>query len=277
MSLKLDELRKRLLQQPLADGAMSGTSSPRTSSPGTATGPEPAEETGDSGQLPPKVELRAVDLVKSTDPVLSTTIEMAPQKDRPLFSRREEPPTPSPAARLGVAALAPKIESPINQAQVVESVAKLFEQTKVFEVRFDELAQAVDVIERMTESAGRLFGPLRSFHEQLAQLATSFESMRSFQEQLAELGKTFEPMKLVHDQFAQLCASIQSNIAQLVKALGPAKDFRERILALARSLEQASELQTEFGELYSAFHASGRGVGNDIGKAGQVPRQSAAS
>ena len=247
MSLKLDELRKRLLQQPLDNGTYAA---PAASAEPVATLPEPERALS-------RPELKAVE-PKSSEPVALKTIEVGQVRERPVAPRDATVTTLSgrPSAPM------PKAEMPFNQNQVIESVSKLFEQTKTFQVRFDELTQEIDVIERLTESAGRLFGPLRAFHTHLAQLSASFESMRSFQAQLAELGKTFEPMKIVHDQLAQLSDSIQSNLAQLVKALDPAKDFRDRIMTLAHTLDQANELQADFGELYSTFRAGNAGAGD---------------
>ena len=247
MSLKLDELRKRLLQQPLDNGSYAMPSA----------SDEPAAAQPDSETLPAKPELKAVEPVRSIETTVVRTIEIGQAKDRPAPTPKE-PTVTTLSGRSSIPIAKPEVS--FNQNQVVESVGKLFEQTKTFQVRFDELTQAVDVIERLTESASRLFGPLRAFHTQLSQLSTSFESMRSFQVQLAELGKTFEPMRIVHDQLAQLSDSVQSNLAQLVKALDPAKDFRDRIMTLARTLDQANELQADFGELYSAFRAGSASV-----------------
>jgi len=263
MSLKLDELRKRLLQQPLDNGSYAVP----------AASAEPVGALPEAERLPAKPELKAVEAVKPIEPTVVKTIEVGQAKERPMAPKEATVTTLSGRPNVAM----PKAEMPFNQNQVIESVGKLFEQTKTFQVRFDELTQAIDVIERLTESAGRLFGPLRAFHTQLSQLSASFESMRSFQAQLAELGKTFEPMKIVHDQLAQLSESVQSNLAQLVKALDPAKDFRDRIITLANTLEQANELQADFGELYSTFRAGSASVSDGGRLDRNDSRQSAAN
>jgi ABC-type transporter Mla subunit MlaD len=251
MSLKLEELRKRLLQQPLGENPASSASAP------LSVVALPEREAKIPEQTPSKSEGKAAESDKSAElPV--KTIEIGAVKDRDRKISKNDPPTSLPGGAASVSPIvAAKLDSQPTPDAVAESVAKLFEQTKTFQVRFDELAQAVDLIERMTDSATRLFGPLRSFHGQLSQLAVSFESMRAFQAQLAQLGKSFEPMKLLHDQLSQLSEGVQSHLAQLVKALDPAKDFRDRILALAHSLDEATKLQAEFGELYSTFRAGG--------------------
>ncbi len=256
MSIKLEELRKRLLQQTQGESAGSGVAAVST----------PANETELIAEAKPggvKPDLKAVDPQKVPEPTIVKTIEVNPlkERDRGALPKREEPAVQNGGNRPASLA-SPKLDGAL-QSELSESVAKLFEQTKTFQVRFDELAQAIDLIERMTDSAARLFDPLRQFHAQLSQLAVAFESMRAFQGQLAQLGKTFEPMRLLHDQLAQLSEGIQTHVARLVKSLDPAKDFRDRINALARSMDQASELQADFGQLYSTFRAGTNSSGSD--------------
>ena len=155
------------------------------------------------------------------------------------------------------AAPAPKAD-PSPQYQLAEAVAKVFEQTKTLQVRFDELTRNISKLERIGDEAARAFEPLRSFHAQLAQLAASFEPMRAFQTHLAQLADNFEPMKVLHDQLAQLADSFQQHLAQLVKVLDPAKEFRDRTMTLAHSFDEAIKLQADFSELYTAFRASSR-------------------
>jgi len=260
MSIKLDELRKRLLQQ--QDGAPSAAG---------ATAAAAAPEAAPEAKPAVKPELKAIEPPKPPEPAVVKTIEAGQTKTAAV--KREDPATLAAPNRSATPAM-PKLDGAI-QTELADSVAKLFEQTKTFQVRFDELAQAIDLIERMTDSAARLFGPLRQFHSQLTQLAVSFESMRAFQGQLAQLGKTFEPMRLLHDQLAQLSDGIQTHVAQLVKSLDPAKDFRDRINALARAMDQASELQADFGELYSTFRTSPNIAQNDDDSQDGISRQRA--
>jgi hypothetical protein len=273
MSIKLDELRKRLLQAQ-SEGGPSALALPAPAA--SATEADPTLDPKASERTLSKPDLKAVEPSRPVESVVVKTVELSQIKDRERTAapRREEPPLAAGGTRPAVSPL-PKVDGSTSQNELAESVAKLFEQTKTFQARFDELAQAVDMIERMTDSAARLFGPLRAFHSQLSQLAVSFESMRAFQGQLAKLGKTFEPMRLLHDQLARLSDGVQFHVAELVKSLDPAKDFRDRITALARSMEQASELQAGFRELYSAFRPDS---GTDAdGSQREEPRQRAIS
>jgi len=136
------------------------------------------------------------------------------------------------------------------------AVSKVFAQSSALQSRSEDFANAVDQIEKLSKSVTRAFGPLRAFYNQLAEVAGSFESLRLFQAQLAGLSASFEPMKLLHDQVAQLTSTIETELGQVVKALDPAKDLSDRASQLSRSLRQASELQTDFADLYAAFQSA---------------------
>jgi len=150
------------------------------------------------------------------------------------------------------------VKGDANRRQLADAVAKVFEDTKSFEVRLYELRQMLDQIEKVGGSADELFAPLRSLHLQLSQLAQSLAPMRAVQAQLAQLAQTFEPIKSLHDQLAQVGDSFQDHLAQLVRALDLAKKFRDRILQLAHTFDQAEELQALFSELHTAIRAAGR-------------------
>src|SRR5579859_7511293 len=61
---------------------------------------------------------------------------------------------------------------------MVEAVAKIFEQTKTFKPRFDELGEAIEQIERLGEAAARTFAPLKAFQSHLVYLVASLDSIR---------------------------------------------------------------------------------------------------
>jgi ABC-type transporter Mla subunit MlaD len=239
MSLKLDELRKRLLQQHSQGGnavpSVDTPASSRVVDSGTTVEPKQSELTVADPSAPKLLE------ISSTN---GANLETAPT--------REESATSMPARQS-----TPSMKSNVTQDQLADAVAKVFEETRNFESRLDELRRMFSLVEQVGGSAEELFGPLRTFHGQLSQLARSFEPMRAFQTQLAQMAETFEPMKVLHDQLAQVADSFKEHLEQLVRALDPAKEFRERILRLAAIFDQASELQGQFRDLYSAFNASG--------------------
>jgi hypothetical protein len=140
-----------------------------------------------------------------------------------------------------------------SQYQVAQAVAKVFEQVKVFEDRFVEMTKTFEPVEALGQSAAKSFAPLRVFQEQLAQLSRSFEPMRAFQAQLAELAQSFAPMKGLQHQLAMISDAFDININQLMRSLEPAKQFQERLIKLARTFEPATELQDDFAILAEAF------------------------
>src|SRR5579859_3357118 len=208
MSLKLDELRKRLLQQQLGrDGAAPEPSpgpangkvlnvAPPTVEPGltpkvleqpvvSASAPEPAA----AAQAP---EPHSVESKMSATEAPVTTVESRPS-DAEISDKREsasslssEPESEVAKSRLGAAAIAP---GPVGQHELADAVGKVFEQTKAFQARLEDLGRIFEPIDRMGNSAVRAFAPLRGFQQQMAQLARSFEPMRTFQQQLSQLAQ----------------------------------------------------------------------------------------
>lgn len=241
MSLKLDELRKRLLQHQPQDG----NAGPSAETPASS-------RVADSVRT---VEPRESELTAAEASVAQVVeISSTNGTDLDVASKSEENTAAMPSRQS-----ASSMKGNVTGDQLADAVAKVFEETRNFESRLDELRRMFSVVEKVGGSAEELFAPLRAFHGQLSQLARSFEPMRAFQAQLAQIAETFEPMKVLYVQFAQVADSFREHLEQLVRALDPAKEFRERILQLAAIFDQASELQDQFRDLYSAFDASGKG------------------
>ncbi len=156
---------------------------------------------------------------------------------------------------------------PARASAMADAVAKIFDQTRTFKPAFDDLAGAIDVLDRLGETTARSFGPLQAFQAHLVYLVACFEPVQTFQESLRQLAQNFAPARPLHDEMARLTESLQTEIATLTRMLEPAKDFRERILGLARSFNQVNELLEELAELQAALTA---------GQAA-APKQSAAS
>jgi uncharacterized membrane protein len=157
-----------------------------------------------------------------------------------------------------------------SQYQVAQAVSKVFEQAKIFEDRFAELTKTFEPVEALAQSAAKSFGPLRAFHEQLAQLSRSFEPMRAFQVQLAELAQSFAPMKGLQQQLGLLSDAFEININQLVRSLKPAKEFQAQLIKLARAFEPATELGDDFALLADTFNAERNGQLNGAGPAPEL-------
>jgi methyl-accepting chemotaxis protein len=283
MSLKLDELRKRLLQQQSgSDGGapepspsagsskIFGTFTPKAAEPAIAPKvPEPpaaikVPEVSSVGKAAePPVESKQLALVPTAVDAAPKPSEgdIAPAGGR-VSSSGGEPEPQGAGFHFG----APSIASsdPMVQHELADAVGKVFEQTKAFQARLEDLSRIFEPIDRMGNSAARTFAPLRGFQKQMAQLARSFEPMRTFQQQLSQLAQNFEPMKALEGQLSQLADSFQSHIGELIKALEPAKQMRDRIEQLGAAFDQVTELQEQFTELYDAFHLSPPSNGSQI-------------
>lgn len=281
MSLKLDELRKRLLQQQAGIDAGSADTAPATiggrvlGAPVQKTPEAPASPKGFESLAPKKAPAgeKAPEILvyktKPTEPIVEAAQPESqraehtePASEPKVGSRELKPETDAVAAQPATPSAVPV--EPVGNNELAAAVAKVFEQTKAVQARLEELNRIFDSIDRAGNSAARAFGPLRGFQKQMAQLAKSFEPMRTFQAQLSEIAQNFEPMKALEDQLSRLADSFQSHIADLIKALEPAKELRERIRNLSATFDEASELQEQFGELYEAFQLSPASNGKHV-------------
>jgi hypothetical protein len=261
MSLKLDELRKRLLQEQsgsdreapdfpiIGGGKVLGALGPKiakaATTPQASEAPAPSKDPEASAAEPPLETKQATSAPSEA--------ALAEPLERSSFGGDSEP--EAPRDRLGTTA-ATAASEPAVQRELADAVGKVFEQTKAFRTRLEDLSRIFEPIDWMGNSAVRAFAPLRGFQEQMAVLARSFEPMRTFQQQLSQLAQNFEPMKTLEGQLSQLADSFQTHIGDLIKALEPAKQIGERLEQLAAAFDQATELQEQFTELYDAFQLS---------------------
>jgi hypothetical protein len=280
MSLRLDELRKRLLlQQSGSEGSaeppptISGSrilgaaaqKTPEVAATSKTSEPPARAKTPETAKTPEVLIYAKTKSVEATAEAALAEPREAKQTDEASEAlsdsslEREFEPDP-PGARPSAAVQLPS--GPVAQNELAEAVGKVFEQTKTFQTRLEDLNRIFDPIDRAGNSAARAFGPLRGFQKQMAQVARSFEPLRTFQVQLSQIAQDFEPMKALEGQLAQLADSFQSHIADLIKALEPAKQLRERIQHLSAAFEEANELQEQFSELYEAFQLSPASNGN---------------
>lgn len=244
MNLKLEELRKRLLE-PLP-APSSGNTVYRRSSNEIYSNPLPMvqqpieraveQESGGITIGVPLVEPSASPSTTTEEPPSSVTSAVLQYVEQAAVSAPEE-----------------EVMEAKSQYQLAHAVAKVFEQTKAFQDRFAELAKMFAPIERASQAAVRSFEPLRNFEEQIFQLARSFEPMRTFQSQLAELAQTFEPMKGLQQQLVQLSQAFQVHLGRLSKSLEPAREFQLELLKLARAFDSATDLQNQFEQLAETF------------------------
>ena len=222
MNLKLEELRKRLLDP-------------------TPTSTAPPAET---------IYKRSAELPSSSRP--DVVVNGVNAGERGSTSAPETPqPTAQPDSLAGTALQG--AEAGNSRYQLAQAVSKVFESTRQYQEQLADLGKSFDTIEQLARAAANAFEPIRAFRDQMEKLSSTFEPMRSFQEQLGTLAESFEPMKALHEQIAMLGEAFQINLAQLAGAMEPARNFQVQLAGLARSFEAVDELQGQFLQLSESF------------------------
>jgi hypothetical protein len=237
MNLKLEELRKRLLD----------------STPSAA--PPPAET----------IYKRSADPISPPESPVITNITDAAERKSSTPSRDIQPPTAQTdsLASTVLQYVGENADPGKSRYQLAQAVTKVFESTKQYQERLTDLSKSFDTIEQTALAATRAFEPIRAFREQMMKLSSTFEPMRSFQEQLGTLADSFEPMRALHDQIAMLAEAFQINLAEFARSMEPAKAFQVQIAKLAKTFEAVSELQSQFLELSETFRVASRS-GDDL-------------
>jgi hypothetical protein len=140
-----------------------------------------------------------------------------------------------------------------SQYQLALAVAKVFEPTKTFQESLARLTKTFEQVDILGQSASRALAPMKAFADQVAQIAQNFGPMKAFQDQLAQLAANFEPMKGLHEQLAQIGHAFHDHLLELSRTLEPAKKLQSKVTELARSLESVSEMQEQFDKLAESF------------------------
>jgi hypothetical protein len=234
MNLKLEELRKRLLD-PSAPNAM----------------------------LPPDtLYRRSTESPATAHP--ETPTEVKPER---VNSDRDDPKASDSQGGAGVAVQQDGTfpDGGVPPYQLAQAVTRVFESTRLHQETIAELGKSFDLIEQTAQSAARAFEPIRAFREQMEKLASTFAPMRSFQEQLGTLADEFEPMRALHDQITMVAEAFQANLAQLARSMEPAKSFQAQLTKLAQAFETVSQLQSQFIELAETFRVASRNASRSAG------------
>jgi hypothetical protein len=245
MNLKLEELRKRLLD------------------PGTQASPPPRVET---------IYKRSAETSGTAEPPVTNGSDTAERRNVSAHETQSDPePEPIENTAFQDIRADSDLTAPKARYQLAQAVGKVFESTKLHQERLAELAKSFDVIERTADAAARAFEPIIEFRDQMAKLSKTFEPMRSFQEQLGTMAESFEPMKALHEQMVQLAQAFETNLTQFARSLEPVKAFQTHLARLATTFESVSELQDQFLELSETFHVSSQsdGDGNGAGTSDQ--------
>jgi len=154
-----------------------------------------------------------------------------------------------------------------HRYQLAQTVTKVFDSTRQHQEQLAELGKSFDAIEELAQSAANALEPIRAFRDQMEKLSGTFGPMRSFQEQLGTLAESFEPMKALHEQIAMLAEAFQINLAQFARAMEPARNFQVQLARLAKSFEAVDELQSQFLQLSESFGVASK-AGNGANETG---------
>jgi hypothetical protein len=142
-----------------------------------------------------------------------------------------------------------------DEDRLAQVAARVFTPVSQYRDRIAEIEQSIN---QLTESAGELFGPLRSLRDQMQVLLTSREPMVAFQKELGTLAQSFAPMEELQGQMVQISEAFGAYLSDLSRSLEPAKTLDAPLSGLAETFRSASRLQAEFHELSETFRAVSR-------------------
>ena len=144
-------------------------------------------------------------------------------------------------------------EMPKSADGLAQAVAELFEPARQCQRRLAEITEASEAISHLTLLALDLCEPLKSFHDHIKKLSSSFETMRTFRDELGVLAESFAPVRALHQQVIQMAQTVRTHLAEVAGGLQPAKALKVDIADLADAIDSVSELQAQFYELSEAF------------------------
>jgi uncharacterized coiled-coil DUF342 family protein len=228
MHPKLDELRKRLLATDVPPGPVQYRS--------------PARGAGIFSKVRDRVEeLSSIHSGANETTVLNPlrTAALAEQRIAIEFTAPEAEPQDS--------------EKPSSPNGLAQAVAELFEPARQCQGRLQEIKQASEAIGQLTRLAVELREPLKSFHNHIQKLSSSFESMRTFRDELGALAESFAPVRALHRQVIQLAQTVRGHLAEVADGLEPAKALKVEIADLGAAIDSVRELQARFYELSEGF------------------------
>ncbi|HVB83090.1 MAG TPA: hypothetical protein VNE82_24465 [Candidatus Binataceae bacterium] len=147
----------------------------------------------------------------------------------------------------------PSHEMPKSTDGLAQAVAELFEPARQCQRRLAEITEASEAISHLTLLALDLCEPLKTFHDHIKKLSSSFESMRTFRDELGVLAESFAPVKALHQQVIQMAQTVRTHLGEVADGLQPAKALKADIADLAEAINSVSELQVQFHDLSEAF------------------------
>ncbi len=239
-SLKLEELRRRLLQPDSVDPVPLTIKSGRQVS---STLPIFVQQLVDEGA-------RQKNTLTNEEHPSSQSSSEAVSLSEPIVLEKDG--EAAAAAGSNPKVLAAPTEKAIGLALAID---KLFEPARQCQQRLREITQSCEVINQLARSTLELCQPLRNFGDRLRKLSKAFLAIRTFRDELNILAESFEPIAILNKQIVQLEGAIQAEIAEMAMTLESTKTLRARIAELEQSVDSVSELESQFLELSRCFAA----------------------
>jgi hypothetical protein len=233
MHPRLEEIRKRLMDPSVPSSPPRYTAPKRLGevfSPTTSPSPEPARVDSEAGDT-------------EADIVTGNSSQAVPHIEQPAVAEQARVKTHDQVA----------LDAPKSLDGLARAVAELFEPARQCQGRLTEMKAAAESMDRITRLAVELYEPLKSFHDHIRRLSSSFESMRTFRDELGQLAESFAPVRALHQEVTQLAHTVRTHLAEVASGLEPAKGLRIEIADLALAIDSVSELQAQFYELSKAF------------------------
>jgi hypothetical protein len=280
MNIKLEELRKRLLE-PVATPAGPSTSGYRRNSlKPYADHPRSTEPDDSAAHQQPSTEAvffwgRRMNIKLEQSP--KSPVEPVATPAGPSTSEcgrgshelyADQPREPDDARqRRSVEAVAPEPPpAPQRPNSVSGSVLQYMQQAAASSTEGESIEQQNGQYQ-LAQAVAKVFEQTKTFQDEFAEMATvfepierigkaaahSFEPLRSLEQQLVQLAHSFEPMRAFQIQLVQLAQNYEAvkglheQFAQLSEA------FHIHLDRLANSLQPAREFQLELLKLARAF------------------------
>jgi hypothetical protein len=269
LDIRLNDLRKRLLQQAAAAAGAESAPAPVVRARDLAAATQTRQDSAEA--IDPETRIYSVRrLLQNFSPEMEPVDESGAAARTPPEngsaatagpSANDEAPATHDEAPAGTEGLPGAIldyvaRSEASEYQLFQAVSKIFEQTKALQDRLAKLPLEYEPIEKLGRSIAVVFGPLEAFQKQVKQLARAFEPMRTIQTQVAHLAQNFTPAKALEEQLENLAGAFEIHLGVLVKALEPAIEIQTRAEQLVKLLQPAQTLQEEFTRLAGMFVAT---------------------
>jgi len=216
MNLKLEELRKRLL-----------------------------DPSAPNSELPPDtLYRRSAEAAPSPEPSKITRIDSPERADaRPAASLPQAAETgdSTKSARYMLTQAVGQVFDSTKQYQEqfadLARAVEVIEQTALSAARvFEPIRAFRDQMEKLSNT----FEPMRSFEERLGTLAESFEPMRALHEQIAMLAEAFQSNLAQFARSMEPAKSFQAQLTRLAKAFEAVDELQSQFLTLSEAFRIAS-------------------------------------